>query len=102
MKCNICKGEKYVVKKANIPCKDCKETGIFVVNCFACEETGLFTTKNGKRVFCRKCKGTGKYSTVCKNCVNGIIKFEELIICPACKGTGEKKKRVFNGIRCRI
>ena len=102
-----CYGEK-VIKWSTAPyaCPKCNPFPLALFNrqrgviCNQCLN-GVFTLRNGRKVTCRKCKGTGIYKFKCRACNGtgyvGNVK-TEFINCGKCSGTGKIKLDLFNPV----
>ncbi len=105
--CPRCYGEK-VIKWSTAPyaCPKCNPFPLALFNrqrgviCNQCLN-GVFTLRNGRKVTCRKCKGTGIYKFKCRACNGtgyvGNVK-TEFINCGKCSGTGKIKLDLFNPV----
>ncbi|KKM21335.1 hypothetical protein LCGC14_1636430 [marine sediment metagenome] len=112
--CPRCKGSKkdrwYTPRQ---PCFNCNDHDRFFtmdsvlpspgwrkVRCNQCLK-GIFTLRNGRKVTCRRCKGTGIYKIKCRVCqgtgFTGIDKEHEFN-CIKCGGTGKIKLDLFNPV----
>jgi DnaJ-class molecular chaperone len=113
--CKKCSGKGYWVD--NVPeyaqCSHCDlsfslfngihSSGYLNRPCRDCRATGQFTLRTGKKVTCRKCKGTGRYKLLCRECNGtGRIKVARAgtfrYQCSECSGTGIIEIKMFNPV----
>lgn len=120
--CTHCNGKGYnIVQHDNTVLCDCVygwarryTPGLFMLlnnfipsraksKCRDCNATGMFTLRNGRKVVCRKCKGSGVFIWHCRECNDtGIIfKGKDNTIkqtCFHCEGLGKIKIDPFNPV----
>ena len=115
--CPRCKGSKKdswsISRQPCYYCNSClsvytpsKEPGWYKARCNQCFK-GIFTLRNGRKVTCRKCKGTGAYKVRCRTCKGtGYIRIQALagidkeneFNCIKCSGVGKIKLDLFNPV----
>ncbi len=105
--CDFCKGQGHTIETCDRSimkeCPECKGWGYVTLNCNRCDK-GVFTLKNGRKVECRSCKGTGIFrrSVRCRKCSSfgWIFGREEVgtskMTCGKCEGAGETDITPFN------
>lgn len=79
-----------------------KSSGIKTLKCKYCKGTGLFIKRNGEKVTCTRCNGSGIWKKVkCRTCKGKgfiMINTEPYITCGKCNGVGKIKLNPFNPV----
>ena len=109
-KCPICNGKGVVARRewAWEGCEKCGGTGKVNIKCKYCND-GKFTTRSGKIVDCRVCKGTGIWRTKTCTCARRHVIFsmyddlfghyeEKIVNCSRCGGSGKIELDLFNPV----
>lgn len=89
VQCEVCSDQSKHIRRGKIE-----------VTCNQCDN-GTFTLRSGRKVACRRCKGSGKVIIRCQNCFGeGFTKqtIRNKNVCPKCKGHGEVKLDLFNPV----
>ena len=86
--CNSCDGSGHM----NWTCGGCKGSGKFRGKCRGCQGSGIFTFTSGRTAPCRRCDGTGDFSSVCRRC-DGSGRYEPC--CHKCGGSGQHYRRSY-------
>ena len=112
---------KFFIKAVEVDCKYCGGSGTLLIPCRACKETGIFTKPNGAQVPCKKCNQIhpdtqkpleGQRLVKCKKCAHTgkVGKFEKKVLdskiksttyCKSCKGKGylSRKKKIKKDVQ---